>query len=105
MLGYNYSGFSLDTSVCIAAHDRAGLECLPRCCARPPFALERLRKAGSELVCRCATQHSEPGTDNRGARVYEITLTPLELIDRMVTLVPPPRTHRLSSKATPAQSR
>ena len=34
MLGYKHSGFSVDTSVCIAAHDRAGLE--------------RLRKAGSE---------------------------------------------------------
>ena len=36
MLGYKHSGFSVDTSVCITAHDRAGLE--------------RLRKAGSELV-------------------------------------------------------
>ena len=26
MLGYKHSGFSADTSVCIAAHDRAGLE-------------------------------------------------------------------------------
>ena len=26
MLGYKHSGFSLDTSVCIAAQDRAGLE-------------------------------------------------------------------------------
>ena len=46
MLGYKHSGFSVDTSVCIAAQDRAGLE--------------RLRKAGSELVYRCAKQHSEP---------------------------------------------
>lgn len=35
MLGYRHSSFSVDTSVCIAAHDRAGLE--------------RLRKAG----CPC----------------------------------------------------
>jgi hypothetical protein len=33
MLGYKHSGFSVDTSVCIAAHDRAGLE--------------RLRKVGT----------------------------------------------------------
>jgi hypothetical protein len=26
MLGYKHSGFSVDTSVCIAAQDRAGLE-------------------------------------------------------------------------------
>jgi hypothetical protein len=71
MLGYKHSGFSVDTSVCIAAHDRAGLERLLRYCARPPFALERLRKAGGELVYRCAKQHSEPGSerpDQRNAR-------------------------------------
>jgi hypothetical protein len=48
-------------------------------------------------VYRCAKQHSEPGSkpDNkRGAKVDEITLTPLELIDRIAALVPPPRTHR-----------
>ncbi len=38
MLGYKHSGFSVDTSVCIAAQDRAGLERLLRYCARPPFA-------------------------------------------------------------------
>ncbi len=97
MLGYKHSGFSVDTSVCIAAHDRAGLERLLRYCARPPFALERLRKVGGELVYRCAKQHSEPGShpdSKRGAKVDEITLTPLELIDRIAALVPPPRTHR-----------
>jgi len=36
-------GFSLDASVRIAGHDRAGRERLLRYCARPPFALERLR--------------------------------------------------------------
>jgi hypothetical protein len=97
MLGYKHSGFSVDTSVCIAADDRAGLERLLRYCARPPFAMERLRKAGSELVYRCAKQHSEPGGnphDKRGAKVDVITLTPLELIDRIAALVPPPRAHR-----------
>ena len=96
MLAYRHSGFSVDTSVCIAAHDRAGLERLLRYCARPPFACARLRKAGSELVYRCAKQHSEPGSkphNKRGAKVDEITLTPLELIDRIAALVPPPRTH------------
>lgn len=57
-LGYKHSGFSVDTSVCIAAHDRAGLERLLRDCARPPFALDRLRKAGGELVYRCTSRHS-----------------------------------------------
>lgn len=94
MLGYQHSGFSVDAGVCIEAHDRAALERLLRYCARPPFAMDRLRKEGAALVYRCAKQHSEPTSDKRGARVDELHLTPLELIDRIAALVPPPRTHR-----------
>jgi hypothetical protein len=47
MLAYQHSGFSVDAGVCIESHDRAGLEPLLRYCARPPFAMERLRKEGS----------------------------------------------------------
>ena len=43
MLAYQHSGFSVDAGVCIQAHDRAALERLLRYCARPPFAMERLR--------------------------------------------------------------
>ena len=47
MAGYQHGGgFSVDAGVCIAATDRAGLEPLLRYCARPPFAMERLRKKG-----------------------------------------------------------
>ena len=98
MLGYRHSGFSVDAGVRIEAHDRAGLERLLRYCARPPFSMERLRKAGKDLVYRCARQHSEPAsdrrTDQRGPRADELTLTPLKLINRIAALVPPPRTHR-----------
>ena len=90
MLAYRHSGFSVDTSVCIAAHDRAGLERLLRYCARPAFALDRLRKAGSVLVYRSAKQHSEPVSkphNKRGAKVDEITRTPLELIERIAALL------------------
>ena len=73
MLGYQQSGFSVDAGVSIEAHDRA--------------ALDRLRKEGCDLVYRCAKQHSEPGFDKRGAKVDEITLTPLELIARIAALV------------------
>ena len=86
MLAYQNSGFSVDAGVCIEAHDRAGLERLLRYCARPPFAMERLRKAGSVLVYRCAKQRSEPTSDKRGAKADELTLTPLELIDRIAAL-------------------
>jgi hypothetical protein len=59
MLAYQHSGFSVDAGVCIEAHDRAALERLMRYCARPPFAMDRLRKEGAALVYRCAKQHSE----------------------------------------------
>ena len=82
MLAYQHSGFSVDTGVCIQADDRAGLKCLLRCCARPPFFMERLRKAGSELVYRCAKQYSEPSRDKRGVKDDELTLSPLGPIAR-----------------------
>ena len=73
MLGYQHSGFSVNASVCIEGQDRAGLERLLRYCARPPFAMDRLRKEGAALVYRCAKQHSEPMGDKRGAKVDELT--------------------------------
>ena len=94
MLAYQHSGFPVNAGVCIEAHDRAALERLLRYCARPPFAMDRLRKAGTALVYRCAKQHREPTGGKRGAKVDELTLTPLELIDHIAALVPPPRTHR-----------
>ena len=86
MLAYKHSGFSVDAGVCIEAHDRAGLERLLRYCARPPFAMDRLRKAGVDLVYRCAKQHSEPTGDKRVGVVAELILTPLELIARIAAL-------------------
>ena len=56
--------------------------------------MERLRKEGNDWVYRCAKQLSEPTSDKRGTKVDELHLTPLELIDRIAALVPPPRTHR-----------
>ncbi len=62
---------------------------------RPPTLCRKsLRKEGAALVYRCAKQRSEPTSDKRGAKADELTLTPLELIDRIAALVPPPRTHR-----------
>jgi Putative transposase len=91
MLAYQHSGFSLNAGVCIQAHDRAALQRLLRYCARPPFAMERLRKEGKDWVYHCTKQHSEPSSDKRGAKVDELHLTPLELIERIAALVPPQR--------------
>ena len=43
-------GFSVDGSVRIEAADEAGRERLLRYCARPPFALDRLRELGPERL-------------------------------------------------------
>jgi len=98
MLAYKHSGFSVDASVRIEADDRTGLERLLRYCARPSFSKERLRKEGCALVCSCAKQHSEPV----GGKQSDLALTPMELIDRIAALVPPPRTHRQRHHGVPA---
>ena len=54
----------------------------------------RSRRSPEEAGRRCAKQHSEPGSDKRGTKVDELQFTPLERIERIAALVPPPRTHR-----------
>jgi len=79
-------GFSVDGSVRIEAADRAGRERLLRYYARPPFALDRLRELNPERLLYAGTK---PGP----GRNAPLLLTPLELLDRLATLVPPPRLH------------
>jgi len=88
-------GFSVDASVRIEAADRAGRERLLRYCARPPFALERLRELGSE---RLLYEHTKPGPGGNGP----LLLTPLELLDRLAALVPPPLLRRAGAELTVA---
>jgi len=87
MLAWENSGFSLDAAVRVGAHDRAGLERLLRYCARPPFALERLELIGAERVV-----YRLPKPQRGGSTA--LILTPLELIDHLAALIPPPRRHR-----------
>ncbi|MEE2899345.1 MAG: transposase [Gemmatimonadota bacterium] len=78
--------------------DRAGGERLLRYCARPPFALERLYAPGdivslnspeSRLVYQLPTKGGvpKPASDGR----TEIVLAPLQLLQRLVRFIPPPR--------------
>lgn len=60
----------------IDAADRAGLERLQRYCARPPFAMDRLKQRGADLVYRCGKVHAEPLPSSKYAG--ELVLTPLE---------------------------
>ena len=88
MLGWEHGGgFSLDASVCIEGRDRAGLERLLRYCARPPFALEHLHTLDAEHLLY---HNPKPRSDSP----RDLALTPLELIDKIAALVPPPRAHR-----------
>jgi hypothetical protein len=80
-------GFSVDGSVRIEATDRAGRERLLRYCARPAFALDRLRERDREHLIY---DPPKPGPGGSGPQL----LTPLELLDRLAALVPPPRLHR-----------
>ena len=88
MMGWEHGGgFSLDASVCISGTDRAGLERLLRYCARPPFALEHLHPLDADhLVYRNPKPRSDSPRD--------LVLTPLELIDKIAALIPPPLAHR-----------
>jgi len=77
----------VDGSVRIAAADRAGRERLLRYCARPPFALDRLHQLDPERLLYAS---AKPGPSGNGP----LLLTPLQLLDRLAALVPPPRVHR-----------
>ena len=81
-------GFSLNADVTVAAWDRAGLECLLRYCARPIFASERLQwiEKDQRLVYRLP----KPRPDGQTI----LYLTPLEFLDKLAVLIPPPRKHR-----------
>jgi hypothetical protein len=72
-------GFSIDGSVRIEAADRAGRERLLRYCARPPFALDRLRERDREHLIN---EPPKPGPGGSGPQC----LTPLELLDRLAAL-------------------
>ena len=94
-VGRGTGGFSVDGSVRIAAHDRAGLERLLRYCARPPLALHRLRPESTRVPLGSANARliyrlPRPAHDGR----THVRLSPLELLDRLARLVPPPRVHR-----------
>ena len=73
------------SAVRIEAEDRAGLERLLRYCARPALASERLAWDGPDQPVRCTLPRPLPSGQT------ELTLTPLELLDRLAALIPPPR--------------
>ena len=77
-------GFSLHAATRIDDDDRAGLEGLIRYATRPPLAAGRLQITDDEqLTFRLKTPWSDGTT--------HLLLSPLELIEKLAALVPPPR--------------
>ena len=95
-------GFSLDASVRVPASDRAGRERLLRYCARPPFALERLRCEPAPDAA--SASRSAPASGGRQVLYHlprptldgrtVLALSPLDFLAALARLIPPPRVHR-----------
>ncbi len=81
-------GFSLHANVKIEGPDRDKLEKLCRYTARPPVALERLSETGDgKILYRLKTQYSDGTT--------HVLFDPMELVEKVVALIPPPRANLL----------
>jgi Putative transposase len=77
---------TLQAATRVAARDRDGLERMARYLARPPIANDRLTRLDDG---RLQLELKRPWRDGTTAFVF----TPHELIERLVALVPRPRTH------------
>ena len=77
-------GFSLHAATRIDANDKAGLERLCRYVARPPLAAGRLEQRGDDKLSFALKTPWDDGTTH-------IVLSPLELLEKLAALVPPPR--------------
>ncbi|HEY5645241.1 MAG TPA: transposase, partial [Pseudomonadales bacterium] len=79
-------GFSLHAGVAVPPNDRRRLERLCRYAGRPPVATERLSELGDGRLLYELRHRWKDGTTH-------VVFEPLELIDRLAALVPPPRFH------------
>lgn len=82
-------GFNLHASEAIESEDRAGLERTLRYMGRPPLSKERLKMAadGERLILTLKSKWRD-GTE-------KILLTPTDLVERLVALIPPPRKNQI----------
>ena len=77
-------GFNVHARVVVAADDDLGRERLMRYGARPPLALDRLRRLpGGGIAYRVK--------NFRDGRAKHRVMTPLEFLARLAALIPPPR--------------
>jgi hypothetical protein len=78
------SGFSVHADVCIPAHDRIRLERICRYAGRPPLATQRLSLLPDGRLLYRLKRRWRDGTSH-------VIFEPLELIEKLAALVPPPR--------------
>jgi ribosomal protein S27E len=78
------SGFSVHANVCVHARDRRRLELLCRYAARPAVATERLSLLPDGRVMYELKHTWRDGTTH-------VVFEPLELLEKLAALVPPPR--------------
>ena len=91
-------GFSLHADVAVPAHRRDQLERLVRYLVRSPLALDRLTEStGGQLLY----QFRRPWRDGSTA----LLLDPLELLERLAALVPPPGRPLLAYQRGPCPAR
>ncbi|MFH1464836.1 MAG: transposase, partial [Pseudomonadota bacterium] len=89
MLSWKHQGgFSLDASTLLAHWDRQGLERLSRYCARPALSLDRLDRLDDQTLVYRFPRPAPDGSTH-------LVLTPLDLLARLATLLPPPFRHRV----------
>ncbi len=79
-------GVSLHANVAVPARDRRRLEKLCRYIARPPVSTERLSKLGDGRLLYRLKRRWRDGTTH-------VVFQPLELVEKLAAIVPPPRIH------------
>jgi hypothetical protein len=84
VLCYGSQGFSLHAATRVEPDDRAFLERLCRYVARPPLAAGRLERIDDEKLSFALKTPWDDGTTH-------LILSPLELLEKLAALVPPPR--------------
>ena len=78
------AGFSVHAGICIPANDRMRLEKLCRYAGRPPLATERLSVLSDGRLLYRLKRRWRDGTSH-------VIFEPLELVEKLAALVPPPR--------------
>jgi hypothetical protein len=93
----NAAGFSLHANTAVPGGDRQRLERLAQYCARPPVAMERLEPLPDGRLIYRFKRQGKDGTTH-------VILEPLELMEKLVAIVPAPRAHlvRYSGILAPA---